>query len=121
MAEHGTLMNGAMIRAFRDDRKDQTRRPVRPQPAEHEKLWQALDGRWVVTDEHPSACLASREVRCPFGVPGDRLWFRETWALNRGYAKGIAYRTQHLADTETRQIFVEGPEGIRVELQCPAP
>ena len=33
-------------------------------------------------------------------------------------AAGIPFRVQHLADTDTPQIFVEGPEGVRVELQC---
>ncbi len=33
-------------------------------------------------------------------------------------AAGIPYRVQWLADTDTPQIFVEGPEGVRIELQC---
>jgi hypothetical protein len=30
-----------------------------------------------------------------------------------------AYQTQMLPDSDIRQIFVNGPEGIRIELQCP--
>lgn len=36
-------------------------------------------------------------------------------------AAGIPFRVQRLADTDTPQIFVEGPEGVRVELQCLPP
>ena len=36
-------------------------------------------------------------------------------------AAGFAYRVQKLADTPIPQIFVEGPEGLRVELQCVPP
>ena len=34
-------------------------------------------------------------------------------------AAGFAFRTQHLPDSDIRQIFLLGPEGMRIELQCP--
>jgi len=34
-------------------------------------------------------------------------------------AAGFAFRTQHLPDSDIRQIFLIGPEGLRIELQCP--
>lgn len=34
--------------------------------------------------------------------------------------KGHTYRTGIMPGTRLRQIFVQGPEGVRVELQCPA-
>jgi catechol 2,3-dioxygenase-like lactoylglutathione lyase family enzyme len=34
-------------------------------------------------------------------------------------AKGHTYRTSVMPGTGLRQIFVQGPEGVRVELQCP--
>ena len=80
-------------------------------------------GYWLYLGEVPVIHLAPRDL------PGAVGWVNHIAFTGFDFdgkcaeldAKGIAYRTQHLADTETRQIFVEGPEGIRVELQCPAP
>jgi len=33
---------------------------------------------------------------------------------------GVRYRTSGVPGTPVRQIFVEGPEGIKLELNCPA-
>lgn len=53
------LFSAPMVRAILDGRKTQTRRIVTPQPA----------GAWA----------APGRRSCPFGVPGDRLWVRETY------------------------------------------
>ena len=103
MREHGTLMNGEMIRAFSDDRKGQTRRPVKPQPAPSfgppcDEAIPAGDGMWMFGNRAAREALhaqCGQLARSPFGVPGDRLWFRETWAPNLGYSKGIAYRADY--------------------------
>lgn len=34
-------------------------------------------------------------------------------------AKGHTFRTSVMPGTGLRQIFVQGPEGVRVEMQCP--
>lgn len=65
------LFSGAMVRAILDGTKTQTRRVMNPQPGEsfhRDLLALYLDGRW--SERRPP----------PFGVPGDRLWVRETWA-----------------------------------------
>lgn len=83
MKERPILFSGPMVRAILDGRKTQTRRLVAPQPATGETI------SWLnnIVGRPPSFALCRpmssdvREVRCPYGAPGDRLWVKETWAL----------------------------------------
>lgn len=56
--ERGILFSGAMVRALLDGTKSQTRRALRPQPGGEGEPGMA---------------------RNRFGLPGDRLWVRETY------------------------------------------
>lgn len=68
--EKPILFSGEMVRAILEGRKTQTRRPVK---------------QAVVTDGLMHGIVygtpAIDLTRCPFGVPGDRLWVRETHKL----------------------------------------
>jgi hypothetical protein len=73
MRELPILFSAPLVRAILADTKSVTRRPVKPG---------VMD---VPVD--PGAMASTREEyardmlsRCPFGVPGDRLWCRETFA-----------------------------------------
>jgi hypothetical protein len=84
-----------MVRAILDGRKTQTRRVVKPQPKhiewfEHQGGWCAKVRESPGTPDEP----AYEMVRCPYGVPGDRLWVRETW-----YGPGL-YGLRFRADNE---------------------
>jgi len=71
--ERGILMGGPMVRAILDGTKTQTRRPVKPPVP--------LVMRWIEKAKlfaFPGSRLGVMR-KCPFGVPGDRLWVRETW------------------------------------------
>lgn len=59
--ERPILFSAPMVRAILDGKKTQTRRIVKPQP----------EGAWA----------APGKTASPYGVPGDRLWVRETFAL----------------------------------------
>ena len=63
------LFTDEMVRAVLDGRKTQTRRPLKPQP---EKL---------IFDEMTASLLLPLSD-CPLGQVGDRLWVRETWAMD---------------------------------------
>ena len=72
--ERGIIMSAPMVRAILAGTKTVTRRVVKPQPA----------GEWA----------APGRSACPYGVAGDRLWVRETWAeLYKGTkAHDVEYR-----------------------------
>jgi len=87
MIEHPILFSSDMVRAILDDCKTQTRRVIKPQPADDLKWmgWIIETGsksdksigcaQWV--DEFPLS-TKHHTVRCPYGHTGDRLWVRET-------------------------------------------
>jgi hypothetical protein len=79
VTERPLLMSGPLVRATLEGRKRQTRRPLR---LKFKEPWELLgedarDRPWPMRmdeygDYHP--------IPCPWGVPGDVLWVRETWA-----------------------------------------
>lgn len=103
--ERPILFKGPMVREVDAGRKTETRRVV----ADSEHLrWVGWpcdgDTGWT----HPPRCSAPRpnevhvhyvdgfgweNLRCPYGVPGDRLWVRETWASKSAVPhERVAYR-----------------------------
>lgn len=83
MTEHPILFTDEMIRAILDGRKTQTRRIMKPQPPE---VLTKLGAAWIDREAYlhfgEYSHLGSKtDLRCPYGVPGDRLWARERWTL----------------------------------------
>ena len=78
MKERPILFKGDMVTAILDGRKTQTRRVLKPQPAQDGPLtWSAAThGWWGFTS---ARIPLTKKWRCPYGVPGDKLWVRETW------------------------------------------
>jgi hypothetical protein len=64
--ERPILFSGPMVRAILDGRKTQTRRAFNDK------------AKWHFLEGHGDLSI------CPYGVPGDRLWVRETWMDLRG-------------------------------------
>lgn len=64
MTEHPIIFNGEMVKAILDGRKTQTRRVIKP-----------------------------RTIKFPYGMPGDKLWVRETFGLMwpKGCDNGMIY------------------------------
>ena len=88
MKERGILFSGAMVRAILDGPKSMTRRAVKPQPyllyrpetyvVKTDKWGQVA---WIDEEghcEHVRGHDNPAYVTCPYGMPGDRLWVRET-------------------------------------------
>ena len=96
--ERPIIFSGEMVRAILDGRKTQTRRVIRPQPPDwvHE-LRVGVSGLWVGFDK--DGCERGYEVRCPYGVPGDTLWIRETHHQHKDGS--VTYR----ADMDSEGLF----------------
>jgi len=75
MKERPILFSTEMVRAILDGRKSQTRRIIKKQPVDI--LPMNVPNEWVaLLTREP----AHGEVwKCRYGIPGDRLWVRETW------------------------------------------
>ena len=77
MKERPILFSGEMIRALIAGRKTQTRRVVKPQPIDGDTICKrGIDPGWIVGRLRDSE-NAWRDLRCPYGIPGDHLWVRE--------------------------------------------
>ena len=99
------LFNGEMVRAILDRRKTQTRRVVKPQPDDvwHESGWKngGVGMRFGMEVEG---------VLCPYGVPGDRLWVRETWAAVMFYEAHVeGFGLGYADDWEGSSHIPQGP------------
>lgn len=93
MKERPIPFSGLMVRAILDGIKTQTRRPIKPQPV----CWNYLQPMWgtspdgfefgerylwrEVGPDYPDDEKDDR--RCPYGVPGNRLWVKETFWVDR--------------------------------------
>lgn len=101
MKERPILFSGPMVRALLDGRKTQTRRVVKKAPHEEHD--------WSAVIVHGEACFVQRanvgtpnetchfmygeegdrpSIRGPYGVPGDRLWVKESWWIATPYSYG---------------------------------
>jgi hypothetical protein len=91
MKERPILMCGEMVRATLDGTKTQTRRILKfqPDPAwteiaiEYQRVLrnrQAIDVATATYRAYPTGGTARWGIcECPYGIPGDRLWVRETF------------------------------------------
>lgn len=73
--ERPILMNGSMVRAVLDGSKTQTRRIVKQLDPREGAVTTGGNGQPM------AACWAygGPAIPCPYGVPGEHLWVRETW------------------------------------------
>lgn len=98
MVERPILFSGPMVRAILSGQKTQTRRIVRL-PAGCDAVREGVN-IWVAT------CRDSYQeyLRCPYGVPGDRLWVRETFARSSDLVRGHVYA----ADPHISRFDIDG-------------
>lgn len=78
MTDRPILFTGPMVRAILDGRKTVTRRLV----TGHDVIEERDDGTpWPYYTTWSHGDDGSPWMACPYGVPGDRLWVRETWQI----------------------------------------
>ncbi len=96
-----------MVRAILEGRKTMTRRVVKFKPIGY-LGWV----RNVFTHLFKLADAPLKEMKCPYGVPGDRLWVRETWGVGsrphptEGWVDGFEYRAD--------EAYVDEIEGLPI-------
>lgn len=94
--ERPILFSAPMVRAILEGRKTQTRRVAKPREVT------AAITRGLMGGTNPAF------GPCPYGQPGDRLWVRETWRIER---RGSDYFIDFAADTGspsmTRTVVVD--------------
>ena len=86
MNEHPILFSGEMVRAILDGRKTQTRRVIKPQPIMMDSgMWYPSNIPGDVKNRRGLHYANEKHMRkgmpidfFPYGLPGDRLWVRET-------------------------------------------
>ena len=88
MIERPIIFSAPMVRAILEGRKTQTRRVVKPQPADDQWIEECAGGGWMVVGDGEPTCATGvwdtregayqRQINFPF-APGMRLWVRETF------------------------------------------
>lgn len=88
MTERGIIFHDWEIRALRDWRKSMFRRVIKPQPGEHIDALHGGELRkrapYRLENDETGSIVGhgfqdeDRMYKCPYGVPGDRLWVRES-------------------------------------------
>lgn len=93
MRERPILFSTPMIKAIIDGRKTMTRRLLKKQPLDI--LPMNVPNQWITLDvKEPEP--HGKVIKCRFGVPGDRLWVRETFSLiEENGAQKIIYRADY--------------------------
>jgi len=97
MKERPIIFNSEMVRALLDGRKTQTRCVIKKQPDENTVIHfvkKVLKYDFV----GPMGWETGYEVDCPYGIPGDRLWVRETWAQHYSGGRYYGGRPSYRAD-----------------------
>jgi len=128
MKERPIIFKPEMVRAILEGRKTQTRRIATKDTSCSKIKW--VDGAETFPNGRPytgwiKECGAVLDIpiKCPYGVPGDRLWVRETWGVgtrpdpSQGWRDGIEYKADeaYIDEIESLPIYeVETPEGVEL-------
>jgi hypothetical protein len=109
--ERPIIFSADMVRAILDGRKTQTRRVVKPQPDHCHRDIVGRPEPWDKKDwERLLPQLGEKEIRCPYGQPGDMLWVREMFHHDQEHNR-VFYRAD--MDTDgTVPYLVDGSGGL---------
>jgi hypothetical protein len=93
MKERPILFSTEMVKAILEERKTQTRRIMKPQPI-HNNGWWVWEGTRPKAKYNSGLTAANyppnkwlHPPTSPYGIPGDRLWVRETFLVERSQHK----------------------------------
>ncbi len=80
VSERGMIFNAEMVRALLDGRKTQTRRIIKDCTVGRDPISKFIKIGKKFIGCYPEDVPELIRECCPYGVPGDRIWVRETWA-----------------------------------------
>lgn len=107
MKERPILFSASMIRALLAGRKTQTRRAIKPQPdfVMKEPLTSSITSGFaaVRTPDDERLGRLGRVIPCRYGLPGDRLWVRETFTGCGGPALQWPDKPRSITNAKARQ------------------
>lgn len=126
MRERPIIFSAPMVRAVLSGAKTQTRRLVRPQPEDRCPL---VKERGYAFRNYAEASLGNVKmadgswgrVQCHYGLPGDRLWVRETWRVGAWDESTCCVATDYKADGYCRREWLRVDDEdlfIRLRQQC---
>lgn len=115
MAERPILFSAPMVRAILAGRKTATRRGVKPEPPSTpgSRPEPACDAENCGTSWHWRRADGGCEwhIDCRYGVPGDRLWVRETFAtIAHGPGLGVRIRYDATPEREDHRVIDPAPD-----------
>ncbi len=99
MKERPILFNGEMVLGLLDDRKTNSRRPIKGIDPRHYRY--DFEGGVLKESSQVAGCWhVNRKIKSPYGVKGDRLWVKETFGskLRNDCMGGSGYFTVYRAD-----------------------
>jgi len=106
------IFNAEMIRALQDERKTMTRRVVKDVEWATDCL-KLENGQWEFSkDLHADSFLD-----CPYGIPGDHLWVRETWC-HKWNDDGPVFNDEGNCDKSCIHYKADGDEVIAMDDEC---
>jgi len=110
MKERPANLTAAEVRGILDGTCTSFRRPIRlleGYDVAQNTIVSPRQGVWWEVRCEPWATVA---IRCPFGVPGDRLWVREAWKTV-GWAPERSWQLSYEASLQARPTaLIEAPE-----------
>lgn len=93
MKQRPILFSTEMVRAVLEGQKTQTRRIIKKQPHGAGE-WVRQLASWLFPNVNPYI-----KLKCPYGQPGDRLWVRETFLIERSQHKDYYEYKANYSDT----------------------
>lgn len=114
MTERGMIFNSEMVRAILDGRKTQTRRIIKDCTVGKDPISKFIQIGKKFIGCYPEDVPELIRECCPYGVPGDRIWVRETWAEAGASAPDLKlYRANYPAHVPTHYENVPPAEDVR--------
>lgn len=120
MNEHPVLFSTSMIKAIIEGNKSQTRRVVKGVDSSVEHLLPFARGNTRRMCGHDAGPF----IKCPYGVPGDRLWVREAWRPlwdDADKPGGLGDCVQYRADMSKRKPLLKDigfDDGMKFDEMC---